>query len=916
MSTPARTFTFLFTDVEGSTRLWEQHPEMMGAAMARHDAVMDAVVQRELGVVVKSMGDGVLAVFESPMHGLAAAVAAQQAIGAMETDVELHVRMAVHCGPASERDADYFGPTLNRAARVMGLGHGGQILVSEAVAVLVRDEMPEGVTLLDLGEHRLRDLTNVERVFQVCGKSLRRDFAPLRSLDSYRSNLPFQPTSFIGRASDVDRLIALVREHRLVTLTGVGGVGKTRLALRVAAELLPDLRDGVVICELASAESDQTVDEIVAQALGIAARTGLSLHDSVVEALRDRDGLLVLDNCEHVLDAAAQLASDVLQACTSMRLIATSREAIALDGEQLFGVKPLEVPETASLDAANGGGAIALFSERARAIDPSFVVDDQNVRPVVEICRRLDGIPLAIELAAARTASMRPADIAGLLDERFRLLSGGRRRSVERHQTLRTVVDWSYSLLDDRTRDLFARLGVCTGSFDAATAAAVAGDDVDRFDVIDALEELVAKSMLTVDTAGGGPTRYQLLETFRQYALERLAETDALDEVRFRHAHHFISVTATLGPRINGPDEIVARQALRRDLDNLRAAVDWAIDEHRSDVVAALLAPIAQESGWDRSCGVGAWCTRALTVAPENGTPSWDWVLAASCFHRYTTGAWPEARQTAVALINRTAVDGEVRSWAYALRGFTDVAQSMEASIAALREGVTAITDQQGPQTLSLVASFAMYTEMAGNHDEAVLRADDALARAAALHFPSGTALAHLARGFVHSESDPAQARADLEAALALTDEGAAEIVADHAWVALAGIEWNQGRWHQAAAATARALERSARLGDYSAVANTLVLAVSVLGTAGHFEHAIVADAGLRGAELFGEFGYATGDATEQARAAAVVAARQQLDTAVVQQAETTAWSMTREEFLRYVIADLTTISGGAAERP
>jgi predicted ATPase len=906
MKATERDLTFLFTDVEGSTRLWEQEPELMSVAMARHDEVMDGTVRNERGRIVKSMGDGVLAVFESPLHGVAAAVAAQRALDELDAGVTLRVRMGVHCGPASERDGDYFGPTLNRAARLMGLGHGGQVLVSDAVAVLVRDHVPPTMTLRDLGEHRLRDLTNVERVHQVDDGALGTTFPPLQSLDAYSTNLPFQPTSFVGRTDDVDRLIPLVRERRLVTLTGVGGVGKTRLALRVAAELLPELRDGVVVCELASAESSETVDEVVAQALAIGARPGLSLHDSIIESLRGRTGLVVLDNCEHVLDASAALAADILRDCPQLRLLATSREGLALDGEQLYAVRSLEVPESRSTLAANESDATMLFAERARAIEPSFVLDDENVADVVEICRRLDGIPLAIELAAARTASMRPAEIAGLLDERFRLLGGGRRRSVERHQTLRTAVDWSYSLLDDRTRDLFARLGVFTGSFDAAAGLAVAGDEADRFEVLDLLEELVAKSMLATDVSNAGSTRYQLLETFRQYALERLAESGSTDELRLRHAQHFAFVTAGLGPRILGPDEVAARRALEADLGNLRAAVDWAIEAGDGELVASLLSPIAQEAGWNRSSGVGAWCRRALVLAPERPTADWDWLRIAATFHSYAwAGDWIDVARTVTEFIDRAECDGEVRAWSYAMRGFTSIVEGMEASVAVMQVGAEAVADQNGPQTLSLISALAMFAELAGDHEEALRRADEAMGRAAALRFPSGTALAYLARGVTRTESEPDVARSDLEAALSLAGEGAAEIVADHALRALGSLEWREGRWRSSAGTTATALERSARIGDYSASAQSLALAASVLGDAGHLVNALAVDVALNVPELFGTFGYALDTPEDRERLQVVAAARQHLDAATIEQIEASTRAMTRDEFLRSLVDDL-----------
>lgn len=561
----------------------------MRQALAQHDELLRHSVETRGGAVVKTTGDGMLAVFDEPAVAVASAVDAQRALVAAawgDTGV-LRVRMAVHCGPATERDGDYFGTTLNRAARIMALAHGGQIVVSEAVALLVRDaRLADDAKLRDLGEHRLRDLSHVERVYQIDAADLVGDFAPLRSLDAYSTNLPSQLTSFVGRDDEIKTLTTLVRAHRLVTLTGVGGVGKTRLALRVAAEVLPDTRDGVWLCELAAADAEEAVLEIVTRALGVVPRPGMSPRDSILDHLRGRECLIVLDNCEHVLDIAADLTEAILRGCEQVRVLATSREGLGIAGEQLRPIRSLPVPGTTTATAALSTDATTLFAERAAAVAPTFRIDETNAPAVVEICRRLDGIPLAIELAAARVASLQPTEIAALLDERFRLLTGSRRRSVERHQTLRATVDWSYSLLRDMERTVFDRLGMFVGSFDASAAESVVADSaIGRFDVLDALGELVAKSMLTAEPTPDGTTRYQLLETLRQYALERLEQTGEVDGFRRRHAEHYVTVSSELGRAVHGPDEVRARARLDRETDNLRAAVDWSIDAGESELV-------------------------------------------------------------------------------------------------------------------------------------------------------------------------------------------------------------------------------------------------------------------------------------------------------------------------------------------
>ena len=525
---PTGTVTFLFTDLEGSTRLWEQHPEAMKPALARHDEILRDAIAAHNGHVVKMTGDGAHAAFGDATSAVLAAHDAQLALGRESWDVTgpLRVRMGIHTGHAEARDGDYFGSAVNRAARLMSVAHGGQVVVSLATEELLHDVASDGCELVDLGEHRLRDLTRAERLFQLHAPGLPSTFPSLRTLDAYAGNLPTQLTSFVGRQEELERVTATVRDVRLVTLTGVGGVGKTRLALQAAAEVLPEFPDGAWLCELAAANDPDAMIEVVAAALGVQPRAGTTLDGSIVEFLRTKQLLLVLDNCEHLLDAAATFAERVLRACDGVRVLATSREGLAVEGEQ---VRPLR-----SLQPA---GAEQLFTERARAVVPDFSVGSAHADAVTEVCRRLDGIPLAIELAAARVRAMSPEEIASLLDERFRLLTGGRRTAVERHQTLRAMVDWSYSMLDPTERVVFDRLGVFSGSFDATAAAAVvAGDGIEAWDVREALTRLVDRSMVVAEHGEEAVTRYSMLETLRQYARERLDESGEPDAWRRRHA--------------------------------------------------------------------------------------------------------------------------------------------------------------------------------------------------------------------------------------------------------------------------------------------------------------------------------------------------------------------------------------------
>ena len=505
---PSGTVTFLFTDIVGSTRRWEEHGEDMAAALARHDVLLSSAIGDAGGTVFKHTGDGVVAVFRSAAAAVAAAVSAQQHLGSESWRGEpVAVRMGVHSGEAVEVEGDYFGPTLNRAARVMSAGWGGQILCTSATVELARDRVGEGIDFRSLGEHLLRDLSQPLVVWQVTHPHLAERFPPLRSLDRALGNVPTVLSSFVGRRREVQQLGARLADARLLTLTGPGGVGKTRLAVEVAAEAQHDEPDGVWWCELAPIGDARAVPGAVAAVLGLVQEPDRPLTDTLVAHLGAKRAVLVLDNCEHLLDAAADLADELARRCPHLRILATSREPLGIDGEVTAPIRPLGDAE-----------ALELFVERGRAVQPTFEADDASR----EICQHLDGIPLALEMAAARLRSMQAREIAARLEERFRLLVGGR-RAAGRQQTLRATVAWSHDLLDDRERRVFRRLAVFAGSFGLDAAEAVTADaDLDVLDVDDLLGSLVAKSLIVAEPAADGTTRYRLLETIRQYAAEHL----------------------------------------------------------------------------------------------------------------------------------------------------------------------------------------------------------------------------------------------------------------------------------------------------------------------------------------------------------------------------------------------------------
>jgi predicted ATPase len=478
----------------------------MPAALARHDRILEDAVAGHGGRVFSRSGDGLAAAFATAADALSAAVAAQQGLIDESWDASgpLRVRMGVHSGAADERHGDYLGPTLNRAARLMAAAHGGQVVCSLATAELAGVAMSEDVGLVDLGEHRLRDLARAEHVFQVTHPTLPSQIKPLRSLDAYPSNLPIQISAFIGRERQLEKVNAALGESRIVTLTGVGGVGKTRLAVQSAADLLPQYRDGAWLVELAAAVDPDDLVEVTAAALDVPERQGQSLSATLTDFLRAKRVLLVLDNCEHLLDAVASFVEGVVSRCPHVAVLATSREGLGVDGERILAVPSLGVPEDNSdPPAVSDAAAVRLFVERASEAKAGFTVSEANASAVARLVRRLDGIPLAIELAAARVRSLTPAELAERLDERFSLLAGGRRTAVERHQTLRRAIDWSYELLSEPERRAFNRLAVFATDFPLSAAEAViAGDGVESSTVVDLLGHLVDKSLVVAEESG------------------------------------------------------------------------------------------------------------------------------------------------------------------------------------------------------------------------------------------------------------------------------------------------------------------------------------------------------------------------------------------------------------------------------
>ena len=580
MHDPSAVTTLLFTDIEGSARLWVQEPERAPLAVARHDALVQAAVEEHHGTVVKMTGGGVYAAFEDPLEAIAATLQLQEALADPKATngVGLRVRCGVHLGVVERRDNDYFGSPVNRAARIMGTAHGGQVLLSQVVADLVRDRLPGGVALRDLGSVRLPDLASPERIYQVVHPLLRQDFPALRSLESTPNNLPQQATAFIGREREIADVKKALLTARLLTMQGAGGIGKTRLSLQVAADVLEDYPDGVWFVELAPLTDERLVPQAVASALGVKEEAGRHVAEALVKHVADRRLLLVLDNCEHVVQACANLARQLLRSGPHVRILASSREPLRVSGEASFPVPALAVPalqDPVAVEALPQYPAVRLFVDRATAARPSFRLTEHNARAVAEICRHLDGIPLAIELAAARVRALSVENIAARLDDRFHLLTGGDRTALPRQQTLRALIDWSYDLLTGKEQILFRRLAVFTGGWTLEAVEAVcSGGDVGEGEVLGLLADLVDKSLVMIEPEGG---RYRLLETVRQYADERSTQSGESDATRSRHLAFFLAFAETVAPQLLGPEQATGLQWLDLERENILSAHGWCL---------------------------------------------------------------------------------------------------------------------------------------------------------------------------------------------------------------------------------------------------------------------------------------------------------------------------------------------------
>lgn len=585
--------TFLFTDIEGSTTLWERFPERMRSALARHDSILREVIEHNHGSVFKTVGDSFCAVFSSAHEAVMASADAQRAL-AQETwegiDEPIRVRMAIHAGPAEARDGDFFGQTLNRVARILASAHGGQIVLSKAAKESLGDLIPPGTTLIDLGEHRLRDLVRPEQIFQYNEPGLRHDFPLLRSLSAFANNLPEQLTSFIGREMELAEVKHLLSRTRLLTLSGSGGSGKTRLALQVAADVVDRFTNGVWFVDMATVVDPTLIATTVAATLRLREQSGHTMLETLVAFLREKRFLLILDNCEQIVTACAELADRLLRACPDLQILATSREGLGITGETTWRVPSLGIPsgqDLRSFEKIAASPSVRLFADRAASVVPDFRLTPKNAPAIVKVCQRLDGIPLAIELAAARVKTISPEEIALRLGDRFRLLTGGSRTALPRHQTLRAAIDWSYHLLGGLEGVLFRRLSVFCGSFSLEAAESVCQEgELQSIDVLECICRLVDKSLLILEQ-NDGAARYRMLETIREYAFERLRESDEMAILQSQFMQYFLEFVHQAEREFSGPAEAEWLARLETEIENLRAALSWST--HNEELARAQL---------------------------------------------------------------------------------------------------------------------------------------------------------------------------------------------------------------------------------------------------------------------------------------------------------------------------------------
>jgi len=630
--------TFLFTDIEGSTKLWESIPEKMKAALARHHEILQEAISSNGGIAFQIVGDAFCAAFPTASSAISAALTAQQNLHLEKWDLpfSIRVRMGIHTGAAERASSDSptggyaSNHTLNRVARILSAGHGGQILLSLATKELVQDSLPVDAELRDMGEHHLKNLNRPEHLFQLIIADLPSGFPPLNTLDSYRHNLPLQLTSFIGRIREMAEVKYLLSATRLLTLIGPGGAGKTRLSLQVANELLDQYPDGAWFVELAPISDPLLLPRTTAIAIGLRDEPKRPVIDMLCDYLRGKQLLLILDNCEHLVEACAQLVDRLLHASPKLSIIASSREAFGIAGEASYRVPSLGLPDLKNLpsfESLDQYEAVRLFTERATSAVSTFRVTNENASAVAQICHRLDGIPLAIELAAAKVRALSVDQISKRLDDRFRLLTSGNRTALERHQTLRATLDWSHNLLSPEEQILFRRLSIFVDGWTLEAAESVCANDsnlggIRSEDIQNLLEHLVNKSLVSAEE-WQSETRYRVLETMRQYAGEKLIEAGESENLRERHLEYFLDLAESAAPHLRKPEQLEWLARLEAEHENMRAALEWSLGMERPEYALRLAAALG--TFWFMHC---YWLEGAKWLESALAKPAQDLTLA------------------------------------------------------------------------------------------------------------------------------------------------------------------------------------------------------------------------------------------------------------------------------------------------
>ncbi len=899
---PTGTVTFFFSDIEGSTRLWEADPESMRVALARHDELLRGSIVANGGFVFKTLGDSFFAAFDDGQGALSAALEAQLALHGepWAEATPIRVRMALHTGTADERDRDYVGPALNHCARLVDVAHGGQCLLSEASRDRVRRGLPQGVSLKDLGAHRLRDLRQPERIYQLVHPELPSEFPPLRSLDALPNNLPIRRSSFIGRGREMAEVEELLSSTAMLTLTGPGGTGKTRLALQVAGVVAGRHADGVWFVDLAPQSDPDLVRQSVASALGLHDEPGRSPGETLVDYLRPRNVLLLLDNCEHLVQACAELAQELLATCPHLQILATSREPLRIEGEMTWPVPGLALPDTGRL-AGTGSGAVAetvryeavrLFAARAAAASPGFTVSEENAVAVAEVCRRLDGLPLAIELAAARVGVMSVSEILARLEDRFKLLTGGPRTAMPHQRTLRALIDWSYDLLPEQEQAVFRRLSVFRGGWTIEAAEAVcASGEVAPSDVLGFLSNLVSKSLVKVYDRAGAP-RHGLLRTVEKYAWEKLAESGQMDAVRDRHLAYFLDLSEQAEPEMIGPNQVAWMTRLTLDRFNLRAALAWALEprvgQERPAAVTDEMLVVERAlrlSGallpfWERRGYLAEgreWLSRALSL-PGAGAPTGFRAkgLAGAGLLAWVQGDYAEAVTLSEESLAIAQSLDDTSGVAAALFNLATVRQHTGdfTGARAQYEEVLVLQMEQGDRqaVAGVLNNLGTLAWEQGNYVDAAAHFEESLALRRDLGDRRGEALSlNSLATIAYSRRDYATARALYEVGLLIVKEQGDRRGVAYMLNNLGRVAYEQGDGGTAAQLLAESLALKRGMGDRRGVANSLLNLGEVVRTRG--DDAAARDLFRESLEMRRELGDIAGIAESLAAFAALAGA-------------------------------------------